>query len=241
MNRTCLSLAVVGAMLTCFASAPVSGAIVELKWTGTTNFGGNDGLDLFGLAGQSTDSLPYTATYVFDTEVQFSENLAIGSQQVSGGTFFDPDVLPVPLLSASISINGETVQMPGRSVSTYFRQSGQGASQISTLAQPEVATDGFGGELFQRVFRTGNFYDSPVLEVVSSLTFTAADNPGGNFLYSELDILGNIVGLSNIVLTPTSLMITVQGVPEPTSGLVALSAGAALVVSGPRRAYPRGR
>lgn len=204
-----------------------SAAIVDLTWNGTTAFGGNDPIGLFGAPGPVPAGLPYVAKYRFDTSISFFENGTNGSQEVSGGVSFEPDRL-VPLISSSITINGIEVNVGGGFLSSYFRSSGQGASQVSTLAQRLLDNpQPFGGELFQRVFRSGNFYGMQ-LDQPGDLVFDASDNPGGNFSYSNLDPAGNIIALTGVGLIPERVNISV--VPEPASlAVAAMTLGVGLV------------
>lgn len=200
------------------SAAPAQAALVDLTWSGTAT--GNDGLGLFGAPAFLT-GVAYTATYRFDTTVGFSQNNTNGSDQVEGGSFFDPDQ-PIPLVSASLTINGITHDVDGDYYAMYFRQSGEGASQLSTLAQREI--DGnvapYGGELFQRVFRLGNFYGRP-LDQPGVFDFDAADSPGGNFAFFNRDADGNLDGPSTgLSIIPDHLVIALApsaAVPEPAT------------------------
>lgn len=208
-----------------------SADIVDLIWTGVT-LAGNDQLGLFGQPGPIAENTPYTATYRFDTDVSFMENTTNGSQEVSGGSFFNP-FRPSPLISSSIEINGFTVDFNGLYNSSYFRSTGQGSSQVSTLSQREVVNpQPYGGELFQRVFRFGNFYDTRDLTVPGEFDFDANDNPGGNFNYFTVDGGGNITGSSAFGIIPSHLSIRVL-VPEPAT--LASAAIAVLVLVRRRR------
>lgn len=201
-----------------------SAELVDLTWTGTTLLG-NDGMGLFGPAGAVPAGTPYVARYRFDTSIGFSENATNGSQQVDGGTFFNP-ARPVPLVSADVKINGFVVAGNGDYDSLYFRQTGQGASQISSLAEREPGGP-VGGELFQRVFRVGNFYSLP-LDLPGEFDFDANDNPGGEFLQFNTDAQGVIVGpTTQIGLVPAHLSITLV-VPEPGSLVLIATCGLSL-------------
>jgi hypothetical protein len=127
--------------LTLILCAPLAcnAAIVELTWSGVTAFGGNDGLGLFGPAGAMPADVSYQAKFRYDTTVQFVENGTNGSEEVKGGLFYGS---PSPLVSASVTINGQTLGMGGEYAGEYFRQSGQGASNVSTLAQRAIHTAG---------------------------------------------------------------------------------------------------
>jgi hypothetical protein len=208
--------------LTLILCAPLAcnAAIVELTWSGVTAFGGNDGLGLFGPAGAMPADVSYQAKFRYDTTVQFVENGTNGSEEVKGGLFYGS---PSPLVSASVTINGQTLGMGGEYAGEYFRQSGQGASNVSTLAQRAIPGNPtpYGGELFQRVFRGGDFYGKP-LPQPADLTFTASDSPSGEVLYFNRDAMGNLSGpTTQIQLIPAALSIRV--VPEPHTAGLALS------------------
>jgi hypothetical protein len=208
-------------------------ALVDLTWSGTAT--GNDGLGLFGAPAFLT-GVAYTATYRFDTTVGFSQNNTDGVDQVVGGSFFDPDQ-PIPLISASITINGVTVDANGDYYSLYFRQSGEGSSQLTNLAQRENPGNPqpYGGELFQRVFRLGNFYGRP-LDQAGVFDFDASDNPGGHFNFFNVDAMGNLSGPNtDLSIIPDHLVIALApsvAVPEPATWAIMICgfglAGAAL-------------
>jgi hypothetical protein len=216
------------------AAAPAQAVLVDLTWSGTAT--GNDGLGLFGAAGALT-GVDYTATYRFDTTVGFSQNNTDGVDQVVGGSFFNPDE-PIPLVSASLTINGITFDANGDYYSLYFRQSGEGSSQLSNLAQRENPGNPqpYGGELFQRVFRPGNFYGRP-LDQPGVFDFTASDNPGGHFNFFNVDAMGNLSGPNtDLSIIPDHLVIALApgggAVPEPATWAIMICgfglAGAAL-------------
>lgn len=197
-----------------------SAAIVDLTWTGVTQFGGNDGIGLFGPPSPIPGLIPYVAKYRFDTSISFVENGTNGSEEASGGVFFDPD-RPSPWISASITINGATVSVNGEYAASYFRQTGQGASQISSLAQRLLANpQPYGGELFQRVFRAGNFYATPNLDQPGEFTFDFEDNPSGSFSYANLAPDGSIIANTQVALLPATLSIKL--VPEPAASVLAV-------------------
>lgn len=198
---------------------PASATLIDLTWTGTTLFGSNDGLGLFGPPGLVDADTSYTARFRFNTSIGFVSNGTNGSEEVVGGTFFNP-ATPIPLVSADITIKGSTVAADGDYYSQFFRQTGQGASKISSLAQREP-TASVGGELFQQVFRVGNSYSLP-LDLPGEFDFDASDSPGGQFLQLNRDAQGNIVGsTTQIGLRPSHLSITLV-VPEPATSMLAL-------------------
>jgi hypothetical protein len=207
-------------------------ALIDLTWTGLAS--GNDGLGLFGAAGAITGAA-YTATYRFDTNVNFNANTTNGTEDVTGGSFFNP-ALASPLISASLTINGMSVSLNGLYDSQYFRANGQGQSNVSTLAQRELTGNPapYGGELFQRVFQfTNNVYGGPSLTQPGTFNFTAADNPGGNFSYFNRDAMGNLSGpTTGLSITPTSLVIAAAPVVTPPTGGVPEPASWAMMITG---------
>jgi hypothetical protein len=228
MKRT-LWLSVVGVALWLSLTSSSSATVVDVLWTGKTAFGGNDGLGLFGPAGTMPGDVPYTAEFRFDTTIGFAENLITGLESVAGGTFFDPD-LPIPLINASVTINGNMVSANGDYFSELVRQTGQGASLLSTLAQRLIAGNPapYGGELFQRAFRGGNFYSLP-LDAPGEFDLDASDNPGGQILVFNRDANGNLSGpITQIQLIPSH--VSIRPVPEPSCAMLLSTAGGALAV-----------
>lgn len=228
MKRT-LWLLVASAVLWSSLAVSTSATIVDVIWTGKTAFGGNDGLGLFGPAGPMPADVPYMAEFRFDTAIGFSENLITGVESVAGGTFFDPD-LPIPLTSASVTINGYMVSANGDYLSEFVRQTGQGASLVSALAQRLIAGNPvpFGGELFQRASRSGNFYSLP-LDAPGEFDLDASDSPGGEILVLNRDALGNLSGpTTQIQLIPSH--VSIRPVPEPSVVMLLSFAGSALAL-----------
>lgn len=226
MKRT-LWLLIVGVVLWSSLARSSSATVVDVIWTGKTAFGGNDGLGLFGPPGAMPADVPYMAEFRFDTAIGFSENLITGVESVTGGTFFDPD-LPIPLASASVTINGNMVSASGDYFSEFARQTGQGTSLLSTLAQRLIVGNPtpFGGELFQRAGRSGNFYSLP-LDAPGEFDLDASDNPGGEILVLNRDANGDLSGpTTQIQLIPSH--VSIRPVPEPSVAVLLSMAGSAL-------------
>ena len=226
-----------GVAMAALLAAPAQAALVQLTWDGMT-VAGSDKIGLFGAPTSNFQSTAYRVTYVFDTQVSYTANTTNGSQDVTGGTFFNT-FRPSPLVSASILVNGVTLAIGGSYYGQYFSQSGQGSSGIQAEADPDPALDQgsypspYTANLFQRVFRLGNFYGLP-FDQPATYAFTAADNPGGNFGFAYRDAQGNILNNTGFGLTPTQLVISTPGgggggaVPEPaTWGMMILGFGLA--------------
>lgn len=218
------ALLLAGTAAISLVATAANAAHVDVTWTGSAY--GNDGFGVFG-APTYYNGVSYTATYRFDLGVGFSTNGTNGSEQVEGGFWMGQ---PSPLVSASLTINNVTFQADGGYYSDFFRQSGQGASQINTLAQRLIPGNPqpYGGELFQRVFRIGNVYGLP-LGQPATFNFTSVDSPGGSFAYFQRDAQGNLTGpgTTDIQLIPGQLVIAAVGgggaVPEPGAWALMIS------------------
>lgn len=203
-----------------FSSAPAD--IVSLTWTGTTVSDAQDNLGIFGLVGQIIPAgTTYSSTYVYDTEVSFIENQTNSTQEVSGGSFFNP-FRPSPLVGqTSFTLNGTTVALNGLFYASYFRQSGQGVSNITNDVIAEIGGNPlFDGQILQRSIRNDNAYGLP-LGTTGFFQFGAGDSTDGFFSYRTRDANGNIVAATGINLRPASLTISV--VPEPSTLVVLIS------------------
>lgn len=241
-SRGVLAVASV-ALASAAAIAPAEAAnLVRLDWTGTILFGGNDNLNLFGLQNIDLTGRAYTASYVYDTSVNFVENLTDSTQSVSGGTFFNP-FRPSPLVSASITVNGITVAVGGSFFSTYFTQSGLGVSGILTDAIADANLDQgsfpsrHSGQIFNTARRLDNGFALP-LDQAATYTFDASVNVSNSaFRFLTRDAQDNILGASGFGLRPERLVIaqlTAGAVPEAGTWAM-LIAGFGVVGAAARR------
>ncbi len=196
-------------------AAPGRADQILLTWTGTTFF---DALDNAGVFGPEGALVPggsfYTATYLFDTSIGFTENEINSSQQVEGGSSL-VNTPPIPLVSATMTVNGGTADINGDYYSLYFRQGGSGALQSTMICLAQREIDGnpvlFGGELFQRVSRPDDSWPLS-LDQPGEFDFTPAENLNSNFLFIELDNQGNIAATTGFGLIPSHLSITSMSV-----------------------------
>lgn len=223
-SMACLAAATLAGVL--FAAQPSHAALVELTWDGVTARG-VDKIGLFGAPTTDFQSTTYRAVYVFDTSVGFVANPTNGSEEVTGGTFFNPPS-PSPVVSAAITVNGVTLNLGASFYGTYYSRTGQGSSAILAEADADPALDQgtyaspYGTTFFQSVFRLGDFYGLP-LAMPASYAFTAADNPRGRFSFLALDGQRNILNDTGFDLVPTSLTIGAPAgggggpVPEPST------------------------
>jgi hypothetical protein len=220
----------VASVLLAMSSLSIRADIVTLTWTGTTQSVSQDNVGIFGPIGQVIPAnTPYSAVYVFDTTVGFFFNGTNSSEEVSGGTFFNPD-LPSPLVGdATFTLNGITPALNGLFFASYFRQSGLGASLISS---DTIAAIGgiplYDGQVFQRSSRNDNSYGLP-LNQPGTINFGAGDSTFGFFSYRTRDSNGNILASTGINLIPTSVTIAVQ-IPEPQPLVILAPLVAAIVL-----------
>ncbi|HEX9168766.1 MAG TPA: PEP-CTERM sorting domain-containing protein [Roseiarcus sp.] len=114
MNRASV-LGSVAALTLCGAILPASAAIVDVTFTGTIFFMSYDSgiTPIFvpgGLAPSSSfDGKPYTANFVFNTDLGSSTSSATGFSVQGGSSTGFTD----PLVSASVTVNGVTENIPG--------------------------------------------------------------------------------------------------------------------------------
>ncbi len=190
--------------------------LIELFWEGTTIFDSQDNVGLFGNVGELIPAgTEYTARYVYDTSISFIDNPINSTQEVTGGSFFNPFRQSPLVNEATFTLQGNPVDMNGLYYGSYFRQSGQGVSNISTDAIAEISGNPpFDGQLFQRAIRNDDSYGLS-LNLPAVLLFGAGDSTDGVFSYRTRDALGNITAITGFQLRPTSL--TVSAVPEPSS------------------------
>jgi len=221
------------ALASATAIGPAAAAdLVRLDWTGTVLFGGNDNLNLFGLQNIDLTGRAYTASYIYDTSVNFVENLTDSTQSVSGGTFFNP-FRPSPLVSASITVNGITVDVGGSFFGSYFTQSGLGVSGILTDAIADRNLDQgsfpsrYAGQIFNNARRLDNGFALP-LNQTATYDFDASVNVANSaFRFLTLDAQDNILGASGFGLRPERLFIS-----QPGAGAVPEAGTWAMLIAG---------
>jgi hypothetical protein len=225
-------------LLTSVLFAPVCtsarGDFISLTWTGTTLSDSQDNLGLFGPVGAIIPAgTIYSSNYVYDTSISFIENQTNSTQEVNGGSFYNP-ARPSPLVgNCSFTINGQTANLNGQYYGVYFRQSGQGISRISTDAIAEIGGSPlFDGQVFQRASRNDNLYGLP-LNMTGFFQFGAGDSTDGFFSYRTRDANGNFIAVTSFNLVPSSL--TISAIPEPTSVVLTSLAGVLLALNRRKR------
>ena len=224
---TCCAVAL-AALVPVFAPVSANAAIVDVTWTGTTLFGGNDQLGIFHFADPfQTQGYHYTATYRFDTTISplgdiINPDPAFGFQRrLSGGTFFLP-FRPSPAISSSLTINGITLDLGG----SFDGEYSTAQNGISTLTQADPALDQgsqphpYTSDFFNSVTNF-SFNYAQLLDQPAHYDFTTADTTFGNFGIAFRDAQNNIIGGEGFSLRPDSVTIALArvegGVPEPAT------------------------
>lgn len=183
-------------------------ALIDVTWTGAIT--GNDPLGLFGAPG-ILNGAAYTSSYRYDTSIGFSS--AFGTtEQVRGGTFnFGP--IETPAISASIAVNGITVNANTGFFDVYFRRSEPSFSQISTEVEGQNAVNpGAIDVLFNRASRLDGLYPFG-LNTPFSYTFGLGDTVDGFF--QRFNANGTIATSGN--LTATAITIAPVQAPGPSA------------------------
>ena len=89
-------------------AGPVSAAVVQVQYRGTVS-SGYDTTGVFGSAGSFLDGLAYTASYTFETTYGHTLSSSYYNYAYGGGVLS----MPSPVLSSTVTINGNTVAVPG--------------------------------------------------------------------------------------------------------------------------------
>ena len=157
------------------AAAPASQAAqVDITWTGAAS--GTDTLGLFGAPGGVLAGAAYTAIFRYDTSINFQSTAF--SQAVQGGTFHGN---ASPAISASLTINGNTVNALTLYSATYQHTNTGANSLISTEVQGQNAINlGAIDILFNRVQRLDGLFPLG-LDTPFSRTFGVGDKADGFF------------------------------------------------------------
>jgi len=102
--------------------------IVTVTYTGTVI--GTDYSGYFGTAGTDISNSNFTATYVFDTNLSGAYQ---GQSYIYGGSSYPA---PSPAISAALTIDGYTFNLPDVSTSSYFSQlTAQNTGLFNSFAQ----------------------------------------------------------------------------------------------------------
>src|SRR5882724_13456173 len=139
MQRLILSLF---ALLTTFALAsPASATTYSLIWNGTVD-SSTDDTGIFGIVHKAASNpdayagMSYTATYLFDSSLG---NDLGGPHQLARGGGTNTIGSVSPILSASVTVNGHTVNMTGQSAGSVQVQDGVlGGARYSAKDDPSA-------------------------------------------------------------------------------------------------------
>lgn len=190
--------------------APASAALIQETVTGTVS-AGRDNTGEFGVANTNLTGASFTAIYSFDTSLGHYVHDSLGSV-VSGGPI---NGSTSPLLSASMTINGHTLLIPGGWSSGMIGET----STVNLFADDLTATGRMYADVFTifissstNLFTAGNIL-SPISYVVQS-----GDVFYGEFLYGGTGAGRGLLDYNvALLLAPTSLTtrVAASAVPEP--------------------------
>lgn len=204
-----------GAAVASFAVSQANAAIVDIVWTGTV-LDGTDTLGLFGAAGASLADVSYSANYRFDTST--TDPAQPGEEDTRGGAFNSGTDGPSPLVGASITINGVSVDVLQGFFDDYLRRSRSDSSIIFTEAEGQTGANNFTNILFNRASRSDNGYPFG-LDTAFALIFGADDTTDGLFQRSNAD--GTAFFQAH--LRPTSVTVSLANVAQtPLPAAIAL-------------------
>jgi hypothetical protein len=171
--------------------------IVTATYTGIAN--GADSAGLFGAPGPVNEN--FTAIYVFDTGFPGAGQFNNGTEfQTYGGTAFQP-AIPNPLISASLTINGDTFTTSG------LLESFLDTRNSNFIALAEVFPSDFNHVFFNQLATNDPNAPFPT-SINSSFTYT---NPGNAGNQSSFTLEGDSLTLFSNTVTFT------DAVPEPST------------------------
>ena len=127
------TVSIAASAVLCLAGSELWAATVEVVYTGNVT-SGIDTSGLFGAVGANLAGDTFTATYLFDPSLGFpSANAAEGYNSVAGELPYNG--LPSPSLGASITINGQTLNVSGSDRGAFGAQnSGSSSFEYSYAA-----------------------------------------------------------------------------------------------------------
>ena len=221
MNRIKVWVAALGAIG--LSALPVQAAQIDVTWTGTVS-SGNDQLDLFGvpiaggfhdLAGQS-----FTAKFRFDTTLGDTQSGA-GFADLRGGTSFGAGTFASPIVSATLTINGNAASFGSDLFGGYGRRQISGISQIYTEAQQQV------GPGVEKLFLNEFLLDEsiPFTGLNETLSVNLPTGGPGEILQGFFQLFNDDITLissgslasTKVTIAPVTTTQPPTGVPEPAS------------------------
>ena len=207
------SVAFALAVLGLFCSSAFADIVTE-TFTGTVASGGIDYAGYFGSPNADLSNKAFTVTYVFNTNLSGAGSTGSTNAvyYTYGGTFFNP-ALSSPAVSATVTINHATFDVPTNVTSYYSEMMGESrtlnSGQFQAYAEVGHST---GPELYNLIYtHDTNAPDVTSLDTSYSYTFA---NPGG-----AIGSAGNsgIFSFGTDNLTLLSETVTVAPVPEPST------------------------
>jgi hypothetical protein len=202
------SLLLAGAASAVAFSTPAFATKVIVTYSGTIS-SGHDQAGEFGAAGDSLAGMIFSAQYIFDTK----RGATISDDEISnsyGGTRFGTSN---PLVTASLTINGQTIYPEFSSGEIYNYNNGLESQQIShgvsyydnEFSYKETV-------LYNNVWFDGDYYPNNFVTFTGSLV----GNHEGYYQNSFYDYSqSSYVYDTFVILSATNLTIT--AVPEPTT------------------------
>jgi len=188
------------------AQGPSYGATYEMVFQGTV-WSGTDVSGLFGVANADLANDTYTATYTYDPTL--GNSVKSPGVTIDGGSSKSTKRTTVlsPILSASITIDGVTYNLPSNSPLYYGYLETTSNSIYPTIADfcPSISCGNM------ELYNTLNVASSPDLTTLGSYS-VSEDDSGAGFFIGEGD---------DINLAPTSVEIGVMPLPGASSLLIA--------------------
>jgi PEP-CTERM motif len=178
---------------------------VTVTYTGTVR--GTDTAGYFGTPGAYLPYIPYTATYVFNTNVPGADNNnGYDFSFTRGGTDLSA---PTPSISASLSINGFTETVVG---------SYDGRLVISDRAPAALGKfDAFAGASVAG----GQYFYNDISTQDPSTPFPTSFNSPFSYNYNPVGQADNVgafsIGGDNLTFFASTVTLVVDGVPEPST------------------------
>ena len=239
MNRASL-LGSVAALSLCGTVLPASAALVDVTFTGSIIFVSYDSgiTPIFVPAGlaptSSFDGMPYAANFVFNTDLGSSASSATGFSVEGGSSTGFTD----PLVSASVTVNGVTENIPGLYDSELTLCSSSCPSTAAgslTLYASDYSNGGPTGSTTNN--RTYLVIDGafPSSITPGSFTFTPSSGVGYISLSTAANSGNGTVVDTYFEASLTTATVTVAAsVPEPSTWAMMLIAFAGLGFAGYR-------